>query len=500
MIDTKEYRERLSEKRLNNEFREKERFFKLEPIESSLSFNRKIANIKTLDQIKEMCSNFEITESVTPNPPNRFSLSKGTKKKLYEQVANEIGIIVSPKLKYIVSELKKRIKSLPLKYESYVSPNRFHSRQDAIEKYCQREYIDKSVEKIKANEFSSIPRLKSPTSHLISHIKSHYNVRKANSTEKIRYNIYQLKNIEHSQLTKKQKYLEETIKIKEIKERKKLIEIEKRENRLLKLNQKFRLFEWRMIKEDVQCVKKAWVMLCIISGVSLVLLLKGRIKKLLKSRWEVFLRKFVVISKFLAKFMIRLKAIRKRLIEKKLKKFWPALEEYVRRVNFDYKKFMQNFIEEFHELPPISKLMIKVKFSAIKLQRTFRGFLKVKSARIETLRILWDKLYLKYVKSKPEKTAALERLGRIKNKIIDTHLEGYVKKTLKFFLNKKRRYLANKDTSLPPPALILYTKHPVIIDMIIFTLKSKEKLIKKQKMSRYKLEYLNSNSISKSLK
>ena len=500
MFDSKDFRKRLSEKRLDGEFRGRERFFRLEPIETSLNPNRKVANIRTLDQIKEMCSNFKITESVTPCPQNRLNFSKGPKKnkELHERIANEIGIIVSPKLKYIVSELKKRIKSLPLKYESFEGSNRFQNRQDILEKYCQPESTGKSIEKMRLNEFSSIPRHKSPTFHMISHIETQLKERKAISTEKVRPSMNQLKSLEHVQLTKKQKYLDETIKIKEIKERKKMIDREKHDHRLLKLNQKFRLFEWRMIKEEVHCVKKTWVLLYVISGISLNILYKSRLKKLLRSRWEVLLRKFVVISKFLAKFMIRIKAIRRQLIEKKLKKIWPALEEYVRKTNFDYKKFMQNFLEEYNQLPIISKIMINVKFSALKLQRTFRGFLKIKSARIESLRILWDKMYLKYVKSKPEKTAALERLGRIKSNIIDSTLEGYVKKALKLYLKKKKRYLASNDTTLPPPALILHTKPQEITEMIIFALKAKEKLIKKQKMSRYKGEYLTTNS--KSLK
>lgn len=486
MIDSNELKKRLSEKRFKTDFKAKERFFKLEPLNSSLNVSKKALHLETLSQIQRMCSNFEhIQEPIAEKPQKRYNSFKYPKKQLYEQVASEIGIIVSPKMKHIVSELKKRIKSLPFKSESHVSPHKFQNRHEVLDKLGPGEYLDKSVSKVESYEFSLVPRLNTPISHNISKIQSQFPDKKSISNEKIRYNKRQLKSFELAKDVKKKKFTTENNKICFTIERKKQIDKLKQKSRLEKLTQKFKLYEMRMMKDEVNSVKKAWALLFFVSGFSQILLLKGRLKKKLKSRWEVFLRKFVVISKFLAKFMIRIKVIRKRLLEIKLKRIYPAVEDYVQTINRHYKKFMQNFIEGYNQLSGISKLMVKTKFCCIKIQRIYRGYIKIKSARLKCLRILWNKTYLQYIKSEPEKTAALERLGSIKKITIDSYLEAYLKKSFQNYLKKSK----SRDKK-SKPKLQLYSNRESLFEMIKNALRKKESIIKKQKMKKFKQDLM----------
>jgi hypothetical protein len=442
-----------------------------------LSFDKK-KRVELLENIEKMCLNFEETF-------DRNS-KQSLKNQRYLTIDKKSKPIQVPRMKFIISELKKRINSLPNRISTYITPTRMKIKTENFRQSNSNEIKIPSLPKVESHEFTLAPRLSSPISHNVSRIEALYPNK--NSVPEVRINLKKTHDVytEDFFIERKKKISLENKKGRKIKEKKKEIDKEKHDYYLRKFQKKIQLFELRINKEEVYPVKKAWSLFFVVSGFCLTILVKAKIKKFLRSRWEILLGRFVLISRFLARFMIKLKAKRRIIINQKLNKIAPAFDEFFRVKILEQKKFMQDFINGYHNLPGLSKLMVKVKFCSVKVQRKIRNFIVVQRNRISTLMVLWDKLYQQLIHMRPEKTAAYERLGPISKEMILIYLHRFIKKSVKNYNSEKMKKIEEcKENENFCPVLKIFTRQKNLLAQIEHALKAKEMMVKRQKMKKY---------------
>lgn len=444
--------------------------------------------IKFYQDFNKLCLKFdEIPDIEFEKTPSRYPSIKSPQPQ---------PSVHSPKLQFIISELKKRISSS----SSNKSPisaniNRLKIRTQTEEKIGPGSYFLKSNEKPETHQFSTIPRLKTPITHNILNIESLYSNKEQISKTIVLKNKV-LNNYAKELSSKRQSYFDfEKNKEETIREKKRLIDLKNKEDKIKKIKRKDYLFELRMMKFEITSIQKVWNLLLVVSTVVTRLKAKIKLKKVLKSRWEVFLRHFVVISKWLAKFMKKLKIIRKKILVRNLTQLHLPVVGFIKKCIMDKKKELQFLLIEFSELPLFSRIMVKVKFCLVKLQRNIRDYLKIKKARMLALRKLWGKLYIEYVNRNPDKSGPLTRIGAIEPKSIDKYTVKYIYKTkisylnrLQEFTQKFQEFYSMTNTimfRMQKPNFLLYTNKEPIIDIIHQAIKFKDLIQKKQRFKKY---------------
>lgn len=442
----------------------------------SIAVSKK-SRVEVLENLEKMCLNFEETFDRSPKPmikKERFMVNP--KKNLP---------VLSKRMEFIVSELKKRISSFPNRMSTYISPSRFKLKIQNNRSPGPGEFKTSSFVNVESHEFSAAPRLCSPITHNISKIESLYPDRKNQSEIKLNVKRSQEPTSLDFSGDRKGRISLLNVKLMSIKKKKKEIEKEKHEYYLQKFQKKIQLFELRMNKEEVHPVKKAWSVLIVVSGFCLTSLSKAKIKKYLRSRWEILLGRFALISRFLAKFMIKLKAKRRYIINQKLCRIAPAFDELFRVKILENKKLMQEFIDGYNSLSGLSKLMVKVKFCSVKLQRRIKNYLVIKQNRVNSLMIIWERLYQQYIREKPEKTAAYERLGPLPKDVAQIYIEKFIRGCVKNYYSDVAKFNQIDDEDKILPTLKIFSKQENLKAQIGHALKVKEHMIKKRRMQKY---------------
>jgi hypothetical protein len=399
----------------------------------------------------------------------------------------------SPKLKFIISELKRRVRSCSNKSPISIKVNRLKIQTQTEEKIGPGSYLTRSSEKPEVHQFSTIPRLKTPMTHTLLNIESLYgNGSKEFKSKQIILNNKNLASDSKIISVKRQSYFDyEKNKEDAIKERKKIIDLKNKEIKKEKFDRKTYLFELRMMKMKIVDMQKAWVLFFIVCTVGNKLRFKARIKKVLRSRWEVLLRRFVVISKCLARIIMRLKSIRRRILTRNLNYFYLPFGDFLRNCILEKKKKLQIIIIEYSELPTISRLMVKVKFSIMKLQRYIRSFLTIKKSRVLALRIMWEKLYNDNLNSKSDKS--ISRIGIINKKTINMYTSKYIYRVIISYLNRVQEYneklIESNDSvhslSLKKPSFMLYTHKEPLARIVEQAIRAKDSMLRKQRYQKY---------------
>ena len=399
----------------------------------------------------------------------------------------------SPKLKFIISELKRRVRSFSNKAPISINANRIRFQTQTEDKIGPGSYVTRGGEKTEVHQFSTIPRLKTPMTHTLLNIESLYGsgCKESRSKEIILKNKV-LASESKALSLKRQSYFDyEKIREEEIKEKKKVIDLKLKETKKEKFKRKVHLFELRMMKMQIAYVQKAWVTFLIVSTIGNRMRFKAKVKKMLKSRWEVLLRRFVVIAKCLARLIIRLKNIRKRILVRNMNYFYLPFVYFIKNCIIEDKKKLQNVVIEYSELPLIPRVMVKVKFSLLKLQRCIRTFLVVKKSRLLALRIMWEKLYTDNLNAKPEKS--LNRLGIIHKKEIDKYTSRFIYRITISHLNRVQDFNEKLNESsdsihslsLRKPTFALYTNRETLAKIVEQVIKAKDLMIRKQRYQKY---------------
>lgn len=399
----------------------------------------------------------------------------------------------SPKLNFIISELKRRVRSSSNKSTISIKVNRIRVQTQTEEKIGPGSYLTRSSEKPEVHQFSTIPRLKTPMTHTLLNIESLYgNGSKESKSKQIILKNKTLASDSKIVSMKRQSYFDfEKNREEAIKEKKKIIDLKNKETKKEKFKRKVHLFELRMMKMQIVDVQKAWVIFFIVSTIGNRMRVKAKVKKVLKSRWEVLLRRFVVISKCLARIILRLKNIRKRFLNRTLNYFFLPFADYLRNCIILDKKKLQSVIIEYSELHIMPRLMVKVKFSILKLQRCIRTFLIVKKSRVLALRIMWEKLYSKNLNYKPEKS--INRMRLIHKNAIDKYTSRYIYRVTISYLNRVQEFNEKQKESndsihslcLQKPNFSLFTYKEPLVRIIEQAIKAKDSMIRKQRFQKY---------------
>ncbi|OMJ66808.1 hypothetical protein SteCoe_36219 [Stentor coeruleus] len=215
--------------------------------------------IKIYENLEKLCDTYEELPSIEHEDQNL----KDTTKKLIPQKPSFIE--KDSKLKYLISQLKERIKSRPMNSSVIIKSNRFKIQSQTDEKVGPGSYVHISPLNSESHEFSNIPRLKSPISHNIYYIeavlpKKHpeNSIIRRNKNFVGNFTIIKEKKESFAYLHKDRE--------KEALEMKKSIEKLKREERVKKIDKKMKLFEQRILGKKAYKAKKGWMSLLAILG------------------------------------------------------------------------------------------------------------------------------------------------------------------------------------------------------------------------------------------
>ena len=148
------------------------------------------------------------------------------------------------KLKFIINQLKIRIKNYPNMQAAYPSSNRFKVVSETEEKVGPGTYKSIILNKLEAYEFSNIPRLHTPIAHTMHTIESLYKKRnEITENSIIRKNKLLAINPLHIKEDFVNKIHQFKLKEKDAKIKKQFLEEKNKIEKKTKLNEKLRKFE-----------------------------------------------------------------------------------------------------------------------------------------------------------------------------------------------------------------------------------------------------------------
>ncbi|OMJ91086.1 hypothetical protein SteCoe_6448 [Stentor coeruleus] len=215
--------------------------------------------IKIYENLEKLCETYEdlpSIEIVEKSP-------KDTTKKLVIQKPSFVE--KDNKLKYIINQLKERIKFRLTKSSPIVKSNRFKIQTQTNEKVGPGSYAIINSINSECHEFSNIPRLKSPISHSIYCIDAVLPKKKPEITI-ITRNKNSVSNFTIIKEKKKSLALLNKDREKEVKQAKRSIDKIKKYERIKKLNEKEKMFEQRIMSNKKDKAKKGWMNLMMILG------------------------------------------------------------------------------------------------------------------------------------------------------------------------------------------------------------------------------------------
>ena len=96
-----------------------------------------------------------------------------------------------------------------------------------------------------------------------------------------------------------------------------------------------------------------------IIGLKTILSNRAKVKRILRIRWGKVLRKFCLLSRFIGRVLIRLKAIKNRIVARKIFALSVPIIEYYKNDIIKKKKIINNLLEKTRDAPVIIHLMAK---------------------------------------------------------------------------------------------------------------------------------------------
>ena len=364
-------------------------------LDLSVDSETKVKCLSLLQGIDKLCDSYDqlpIIEFEEDEEPLSQSIIKETPKQQKDPEST---------LSFIINQLKKRIKNYPNVQAAYPSSTRFKVVSGTGEKVGPGSYKSVCYDQLESHEFSNIPRLYTPIAHTMHTIESLYKRRKEFTNEPI-VKKNKLLATNPQQL---RDHFTETVNNSKVKEhdakaKKKVIDLMNKVEKAEKLSEKIRKFEWRMTKEEVALAQKTWAVFVTIIGLRTVISNRTRVKRILRIRWGRVLKRFCYIVKCVGRILIRLKAIRNRLLSKRLAHLFSSMSNYIRNDIIKKKKIIGTIAEKTRDMPVLIHLMAKWKKSITTLQRNIRGMKKINKSRRYVLGLLWDKMVENLQKSK----------------------------------------------------------------------------------------------------
>lgn len=385
-----------------------------------------------------------------------------------------------PQIDFIINELNNRIKMHSKGDQIFLSSNRLKFEGESEEKRGPGSYKVKLLKKAEVHGFSKLPRLNSPISHNMNLVKNIQAMKTAKHSI-IKKNRESVMNFEASrEIFEKKKKYRKNLQI-NAKMLKKNLDLIAKNEKIEKIELKMKMFEWRMKKDELRKVKKLLVAAMFYIGISTCLVLKMKNKRKLRARWEVSLKKFVVILKIFAKFMKILKNVRKRIVEKRIKSFGPALSHFLLMEKSKKKSIVKDLILKYYSQPIFIVLMLKFRLNIVKLQKNIRSFIKVQQQRKKSLKTIWN-LELPQIVTNSSKESKII----IPSEICKSFIEKHIKKSIKTYNNELAEFKSSYSKlrvnesryfeDLKPPIFKLYSAKEEFRHVISSGLKFKVKL------------------------
>ena len=346
----------------------------------------------------------------------------------------------SSKVNFIIAQLKKRIKEYPIIKRVCLSSKRLAFQTQTEEKVGPGSYKVEASTEAETHEFSHLPRLYTPITHNINIIQSLFPVKSPQNSfiQRNKESLTTMKSSKEQRTNKiKSQRIYETI----VKNQKKCLDAITNQERVAKVDRKRKLFEWRLQKDELAKVKIFLIKTIICIGFNTVIRYRGKIKKSLKSKWEVLLRKFVIVLKAFGKFLKILTIIRRRLVNQRIKSLSFGLTEFMKNDIQRKKLIIRDTLLSYNSLPILYSLTMKYKFNILKIQRAIRNYLKIQALRRKSLKILWEKK-LPYVIENDYflRSQNTEYFGLISAEIRESFIKKYVRNTINDYVNDKETF------------------------------------------------------------
>ena len=252
-----------------------------------------------------------------------------------------------------------------------------------------------------------------------------------------------------------------------------------------------------MTKEEVAKSQKTWAVFLTIIGLKTILSNRAKVKRILRIRWGKVLRKFCLLSRFIGRVLIRLKAIKNRIVARKIFSLSVPIIEYYKNDIIKKKKIINNLLEKTRDAPVIIHLMAKWKSCITAIQRNVRSMKKINRARRLALGILWDRTVENVLKVKIQEK--IHRSMTIERVVVMPNIKKYTKMILTMYANERKNYKemnkASKlenylempvvEVKIKPPILILFNQKIKFMECIEQANIYRTKIERKQRELRF---------------
>lgn len=406
--------------------------------EASVNYNEKYLSF--LNSIEQLCDSYDQLPAIEFEADEDSQRCYSTMEKPKHMQKQDT------KLNFIINQLKLRIKNYPKAQAAYPASSRFKITSGTEEKVGPGSYRAMNSDKLETYEFSNIPRLHTPIAHTLHTIESLYKRRGEISEDAIiRKNKLLAINPQQirDELALKISYLKH--KEKDVKLKKQTIDLKQKYDKTYKLSEKIRKFQWRMTKEEVFSVQLAWSGYVVCIGMLTVLNLSAKVRRVKRIRWGKILKKFCLVTRCVGRFMMKLRAGRKKIVSKRILNFKGPFCEYIRQDIFIKKKIIQGIVEKSREMPVIIHLMAKWRSRIVMVQRNVRSMKKVNKARKYALGLLWERslesIQKTRIKEKIHRSMTIDRIYIMPNLIKEKFIKKFMKDTLAAYANERRDYL-----------------------------------------------------------
>lgn len=478
--------------------------------EDSSQMNEKCLTL--LNDLERLCDSYEQLPKVEAEEEEVTKRSSSIIEKPVEEPAN------SKKLNFIINQLKLRIKRYPKAQAAYPASNRFKVISETEEKVGPGTYKSVFSSRLETYEFSNIPRLHTPIAHTMHTIESIYK-RKSSLVEDTIIKKNKLLAINPQQIREEYALKINYFKLKEkdAKMKKQAIDVQQKYDKSFKLSEKFRKFEWRMTKEEVFAVQISWASYIVSVGMITVLSLAGHVRRARRIRSGRILRKFTLMTRYLARFLVLLRVVRKKIVTKRIMNLSVPFEKYAENDILMKKKMIQGIFDRSRDMPVIIHLMAKWKKNIVMIQRNIRNMKKIDKARRQVLGMLWERtletIQKTRINEKIHRSMTIDRIYIMPSLIKEKFIKRFMKDTFTDYAKVRRTYAQtlknlknqaqNSKESLDlmkqvkKPVLVLLNQKFRINTYIEMANAYKSKIEKKQREIKYNI--INPNEVNKTL-
>ncbi|OMJ70932.1 hypothetical protein SteCoe_30984 [Stentor coeruleus] len=453
-----------------------------------------------LNDIERLCDSYEQIPKVDNKEEEVNNLSSNIVEKPTEEPVKD------KKLNFIINQLKLRIKKYTKVQAAYPASTRFKVISETEEKIGPGTYKYIKSSRQETYEFSNIPRLHTPIAHTMHTIESIYKHRNSLVDDTIiRKN--KLLAINPQQIREEFALKINNFKLKEkyAKIKKQAIDIKQQHEKSYKLSEKLRKFEWRTTKEEVFTVQISWASFIISLGMITVFNLAGNIRKARRIRSGRILRKFVLMTRYLIRFLMLLKEVRKKIVIRRIMGLCVPFEKYAGNDVLMKKKMIQEIFDRSRDMPVIIHIMAKWRKCIMMIQRNIRNMMKIDKARRYALGMMWERslenIQKTRVNEKNHRSMAVDRVYIMPNLIKEKFIKRFMKDTFIDYAKEKRMYAENFKNlknqvqnskeklvlidKLKKPTLVLFNQKFRINTYIEMAYAYKSKIGKKQREIRY---------------